>query len=426
MTKKIDIEELKVIVSKEELYDLYVTQNKSKKEILNFYNLTIKGLEYLLKTYNIKKNFEKNQKNIINKEILYDYYIIQNLSIEEIKDIFKISRTAICKNLNNYNIKKSKELKKLCEQRLCLQKTGYTNYFQAYEKQIKQINLEKYGTENVFASNYCKEKIKQTNLERYGVEFYSQTDIFKDKVKNTKKSKYGNKNYNNREKAKQTTIERYDVENYTKTDEYKKRSKQTCLEKYGVDSYKKTNECQEKIIKTCLEKYGVDNPCKCKEIYNKMKSTLFQNYKVINPSQCYEIQQRKYITQHKNNSFNTSKPEDEIVLMLLVRFPDTERQYYSKVYPFHCDFYIPSLDLYIEYQGNWTHGKEPFNINNSKHLAILDTWKVKAKSSKFYESAIDVWTHRDPLKRQTAAANHLNWLEFFTMDQFLTWYNNLS
>ena len=37
---------------------------------------------------------------------------------------------------------------------------------------------------------------------------------------------------------------------------------------------------------------------------------------------------------------------------------DIIRQYKSDLYPFACDFYIPSLDLYIECNYHWTHGNK--------------------------------------------------------------------
>ena len=40
-----------------------------------------------------------------------------------------------------------------------------------------------------------------------------------------------------------------------------------------------------------------------------------------------------------------------------------------------------------------------------------------------YLRAINTWTISYPLKRKTAKDNGLNWLEFFTMDEFMKWYS---
>ena len=98
-------------------------------------------------------------------------------------------------------------------------------------------------------------------------------------------------------------------------------------------------------------------------------------------------------------------------------------QYKSEKYPFNCDFYIPERELYIEFQWTWTHGKHPFS-ESQEDLEILTKWKLK--NTEYYNNAIEVWTKRDVLKRQTAIQNNLNWLEFFTFEDFSQWYNSLQ
>ena len=38
------------------------------------------------------------------------------------------------------------------------------------------------------------------------------------------------------------------------------------------------------------------------------------------------------------------------------------------------------------------------------------------KHTNFYDTAIETWTQRDPLKRKTAKENNLNWVEIFSND----------
>ena len=122
----------------------------------------------------------------------------------------------------------------------------------------------------------------------------------------------------------------------------------------------------------------------------------------------------------KNNSFHVSLQEEEIYKLLVEKYGYVKRQYKSKEYPFYCDFFIPSENLYIEYNGHWTHNKEPF-INSEKQQNILNEWKNK--KSKFYDNAIVTWTKRDVLKRETAEKNNLNWKEFFNMEQIKLFLN---
>lgn len=217
----------------------------------------------------------------------------------------------------------------------------------------------------------------------------------KEKAKHTKKEKYGNENYNNIEKIKQT-----------------------CLDKYGTSCSLGNIEVKAKRNKTNRERYGVDYPLQSKEIHDKTIA-------VGNARGSYYEGNRKCLaTRKKNGTLNTSKPEQEIKKLLLIKFQDLEFQYKEERYPFHCDFYVPSLDLFIEYQGFWSHGYKPFESTN-EDLIRLEKMKKKAKKSKFWKQAIDVWTRRDVLKRQTAKKNNLNWIEFFNIKQFMEWYNNL-
>jgi len=41
-------------------------------------------------------------------------------------------------------------------------------------------------------------------------------------------------------------------------------------------------------------------------------------------------------------------------------------------YPFHVDFYLPDFDLFIEIQGNWTHGLHPYDGSNKDDVYIVN------------------------------------------------------
>ena len=247
--------------------------------------------------------------------------------------------------------------------------------------------------------------IKKSMIKKYGVEHYSKTDDFSSKVKQTKFQHFGNETYNNRKKAYNTMIKKYGTTTPMLVNEFVKKFKRTNIEKYGVEYPMQNKKIQKKLKEVMIEKYGVDNSMKMKDIIIKV-----------------------YNTKIKNKTSTSSKAEDIIYDMLINFFPDTKRQYKSEKYPFSCDFYIPEIDTYIEYQGFWSHGpygyKEPYNKNNKVHKNIIKLWKQK--NTEQYNKAIDTWTRRDPLKREIAKKNNLNWIEFFNMKQFNDWYNNLN
>ena len=263
-----------------------------------------------------------------------------------------------------------------------------------------------------------KNKIKQTNLRRYGVTCSWKCDEVKLKSKQTCLERYGNKNYRNREKAKQTCLNKYGVDNPNKLKEIRDKTKKTNLERYNCNYGLQNKEIQEKSRQTCLRKYGVNRFSETKDFKKLWKNSEFLN----------KAKEKEYNTKRKNHTFNTSKPEEQIYQLLLQKFNKVERQYKSEFYPFNCDFYIPKLDLYIEYQGFWTHGKEPYNENNKEHKKIIEKWKkciknnISKKLKRQYNVAINVWTISDPLKRQIARENNLNWIEFFNITEFLEWY----
>lgn len=138
------------------------------------------------------------------------------------------------------------------------------------------------------------------------------------------------------------------------------------------------------------------------------------------------IVQKRTETMKQNRSFNTSKPEENAYLELVKVFGIVERQKQYPTLSYHCDFYIPSIDLYIEYNGIWTHGGRAFNENDISCLEQLAQWKKRAKSSKFYRNAIEVWTKSDVKRAQCAIDNKLNWLCFYTYEEFKQWISQFA
>ena len=282
-------------------------------------------------------------------------------------------------------------------------------------EKIKKTCLERYGVNNYAKTEASKEKTKQTCLEKYNCSYYTQSQEFKDKSKQTKLERYGDETWCNPNKSKQTKLERYGDENWCNTNKIKQtklerfgnenfvnteKTKQTCLERYGVNSYTQSQEFKDKTKQTCLERYGVDAYQKTKEFSEIIKSKLDI------------IQQKIYKTKKQNKTFNSSSIEKQFEAYLKENNINYKTQYKSKVYPFNCDFYFPDNDLYLEINAHWTHGGHPFDRTNKDDLLLLEQWKKK--NNKYYDIAINTWTVRDVLKRETAKKNNLNYLEFFT------------
>jgi len=295
-----------------------------------------------------------------------------------------------------------------------------------YMKKRKETCLERYGVENPFQSEEVKNKIKEVCLERYGVEHAAQSEEIRERMKQTCLDKYGVENYTNRDKAKQTCLEKYGVENPFQSEEVKNKIKETCLDRYGVDRPLQSKEIREKTKQTCLDKYGVKNPFQSNDFKEKYKETCLDKYGVENYTQTEEfkrkfddrewvksVSEKCYQTKKENNSFSSSKIEDQLKEYFDLNNIKYIPQYKSDKYPFSCDFYFPDRDLYVEIQGSWTHGHHPFT-GSEEDMNTLRMWE--SKGTKYYENAIDVWTIRDVKKRETAKKNNLNYLEIFSCD----------
>lgn len=87
--------------------------------------------------------------------------------------------------------------------------------------------------------------------------------------------------------------------------------------------------------------------------------------------------------------------------------------YRDERYPFNCDFYIISEDLFIEYNGTWTHGGHPFDPMDLDDIYKLEQWEEKAKTSPYYKNAIYTWTDLDVRKQKIAKENNLNYIVIY-------------
>ena len=320
-------------------------------------------------------------------------------------------------NLEKYGVEHTSQLKEVTDKRT----KSRADHVNEIQQHVRESLYKKYGAYDVMHIPHILQKIKNTNLKKFGVEFPLQqlkkenSEIYQ-KISQTCINKFDVdsplKNKEVREKIKQTNIQKYGVDNLFKNDIIKEKIKQTNIQKYGVDYLFKSNIIKEKIKQTNIQKYGVDNPLKNKEIREKIKQTNIQKYGVDNPLKNKEIWKK---SQDNRQISSKSKLENNFLNYLKLKYEsdDIITQYKSKEYPYYCDFYIKSINLYIEIQGHWTHNDHPFDINNLNDQQIMNIWRTKSLSDKYYKNALNTWTIKDVEKRNTAIQNNLNYLEIF-------------
>ena len=320
-------------------------------------------------------------------------------------------------NLEKYGVEHSSQLKEYNDKMLQTKLEKYGKYVNT--EKIKQVNLERHGVEWPAQLHSTIEKMKQTKLERYGDPTFSNPEKMKqtklerygdpafsnpEKTKQTKLEKYGNPTFTNPEKMKQTKLERYGEHAFSNSE----KMKQTKLERYGDENYVNSKKAKQ----TCINRYGVDAYAKTEEGRKKLSISIKSK----------EVQDKRNRSMKLHKSYKISKIEQQFKEYLEQNYSnDFEYQYRSEMYPFNCDFYIKSLDLYIEIQGTWQHNNHPFNENNQNDVNKLNIWNErnnefinKGKNKNLYQNAIYVWSELDPKKRKIAQDNNLNYLEIFS------------
>lgn len=316
------------------------------------------------------------------KEII-EFYLAPNSMNDTVKNFNLANRYQLHKILNKYNIKQHDEATKR----------------QLQKQNAESTCLEKFGVKCNFASKDPKLNGKAGMLKNYGVEHPYQSKELLEKMQQTKIGKYGNYKYNNVELAAETNKEKYGGTGFA-VKELNEKSKQTCEQLYGDPNYNN----RESYHKTCLAKYGVSHY-----------------------AQTTEYLQKAYDSKKLHKTFTTSGQEESFYNFACSVFgkEDVIRQYKSIEYPYTCDFYIKSLDAYIELNINWTHGSHKFNSFDRLDQKKLALWEEKAKESKYYQNAIEVWTRRDLEKFRTAEQNSLNYLAFYTEEEANNWLESL-
>ena len=387
------------------------------------------------------------KRKVVNKDLIIK---IAKSKISIKAKLLKLNELNLLDVLNSYNSEQNISLqeKMFCFiydiqplKCACGNTLKFSIFSRGYHKFCSKTCLDK---NNTFSLNYFKKE---------GLNNPSQNMLVKQKIKETKKVRYNNANYNNPVKIKETKRIRYNNENYNNVTKIKYSLKNksdiqwklsnlkrqhTCLIKYGSINYRNIDKKKQ----TKLLKYGCcefNNRIKasetCESLYNVnhyWKTFDYKNRYINDPYKLLKWKQKKHETMKNNGTYSKkSKPEFRCFNILKSKFPDAiDDRKPDERYPWKVDMYVPSLDLFIEYQGHWTHGdpqyycNEAYDSENSKHVSLVEKWKLK--NTLYYQNAIKTWTIWDPRKREHVLNNSLFWLEFFTEIEFNTWIKTLD
>ena len=194
---------------------------------------------------------------------------------------------------------------------------------------------------------FGSERFKESMLRIHNVEHWSQTQEYKRQI-----------------------IEKYGVENIFQLEAVKAQSKQTKLKRYNDDNY--TNREQAK--KTYLENYGVDHPMKSNVIKAKF------NFR--------DIVKKAHITKKKNKSYTRSKIEDDFYKLINAHFDNVIRN--VSVCNWSIDFYIKSINTYIQFDGMYWHGldrpiEEIKKFKSKQDVTIYGSYLRDIKQDEYFK-----------------------------------------
>jgi len=183
----------------------------------------------------------------------------------------------------------------------------------------------------------------------------------------------------------------------------------------GGNKYRKIAEqCRvKKFAETQIEMYGGIGLAG-KIAKDKAQKTASESKKAFLKRAAAELKEHHCIlTSFRNSSIF----EVFMYTMLLEKFDENDiivdygQHPYDSRYPYPCDFYIKSRDLFIELNVHFTHGghwfdeTDPADVLRRKHLMQTD----RNRNRKF----LNTWCDNDVKKRKAAKKAELNFLVFW-------------
>lgn len=175
------------------------------------------------------------------------------------------------------------------------------------------------------------------------------------------------------------------------------------------------------MINTNLQRYGVSNPMQRSDLSIVSPFTNSDVRKKACNTRAMKV--RDAMVEFKKTGVLNEKAarisESEFIVFrdLLHKFGQDDVFYsygihpYDARYPFNCDFYIKSLDLFIEMNTHYSHGKHWYDSNN--HDDQLRVEHLLASKSAKCHDAIHVWTETDVEKRNKARQSGIRYLVFW-------------
>lgn len=263
--------------------------------------------------------------------------------------------------------KKAAKLQKF--KQTCLERYGSNNIFSSdYGKNlIKEANLKKYGVEYSWQAAEVKNKIKQTCLKKYGTEAAMQSDTVKSKVKLAFEKKTKDEKDNIKKRRQNTCIERYKNASFLQSADYKKWQKEAGITNTSqLASFKKTR-LMNVLRKKDLSKYGLTGLLETNEPL--VRCNICGQTFLIKHTKDGSIDYNCYNCNPYGYNSSESEQERLVRSWLLHNHINFKMHDRTIIRPKELDFYLEDFDTAIEVDGIYYHSlRSTYNIKEKTEL----------------------------------------------------------
>lgn len=176
---------------------------------------------------------------------------------------------------------------------------------------------------------------------------------------------------------------------------------QTLLAHFGVTSPAKCEAIKQRMMKTNISKRGVAWPTQNSNVIQKQVATNLSRYGVKNVFQLAHVKQKansvnacmkRHETMKRNGTYRKSRSEDRFYEFLCLNFGNDNvvRQVPIENTRWAIDFYVRSIDTYIQFDGAFWHGLDrPIDVikefKTPRDRVICHKYDTDRKQDKWFE-----------------------------------------
>ena len=177
----------------------------------------------------------------------------------------------------------------------------------------------------------------------------------------------------------------------TQLESMKEKSRATNMAKLGVPYPTQSKIVRDKAKASIQVKYGVNNVFQNSEVKEKIRQTNIERYGVENPLQNPDILKKVQATTKENNSFSLSDEEIAFFDYLRELDPFVEHQVTHPQVRCIIDYFSPKFNVWIQYDGDYWHGRNPINKSTPRTEHIIGTMQRDEEQNVQIPNLVRFW-----------------------------------